>query len=137
MKNNHESGQFMIAGTLDYTFSKGWYVYLSYMYQQKIADSKLTEPKETAIRIRTPKYLMPFEHSMYAGIMKELSPLFSAQMAVIYGDLNHTTLFYPALTWHVSEETDLLLTGTAFMTGKGVRWENTVNSAFLRFKYSF
>lgn len=135
--NNQSLHQFLAAGTLDYTFEKGWYTYISYLYQQHTPPSGQLGSYDFTYPVSSPKYLMPFVNSFFGGVMKELSPIISLQLALIYGDRNSTTLFYPSLTWNAGENMNVLLTGIASLSKQQEKLENISNSIFLRMKYSF
>lgn len=137
LKRSGHTGQTCAALTMDYTFKGNWYVFISGLWQHHAAP--FFQPLdfingESSI---TPKYLMPYQFSSYLGGMKELSPKWSVQMAAIYGEKNQSLILFPAATWKVSEDFELLLTGQGYFTRSGVTWGNQANAMYLRFKYNF
>jgi hypothetical protein len=137
LKNSRKSGQTCAAVTLDYTLKGNWYIFAAGLWQEQSAAD--FNPLgffggESAI---TPKYLMPYHYSGYLGAMKEISPQWSVQLAAIYGESNESLILFPAATWKVSDDFELLLTGQGYFTRQADTWGNRADALYLRLKYNF
>ena len=122
--------------TLDYSFNNGWYLAASVLYVQHPV-SALTGPANLSRENLSPKALMPFHWSWYAGISKAFTPILNGSMAVIYSPTFHSTILFPSLAYSVAENFDLDLTAQSFFSDLSGEYRTESNAVFLRLRWSF
>ena len=137
VKNPVDSNQTCIAMTFDYTLRKQWYVFISGLWQENATENTLPSSSIKSGNEITPKYLMPFRYSWYAGTTKELSPLWTLQLAAIYGGKSQSLILFPCITWNITDDIQFLLAAQGYFSRKGAAWGNQADAFYLRFKYSF
>ena len=122
--------------TLDYSLKKAWYVSASVLYVQHPATA-LTGPANLSMENLSPKALMPFHWSVYAGAMKSFTPIVTGNLAVIYSPQDNSTIIFPTLTYSAAENFDLDLTAQSFFSDQSGEYKTMGNSVYLRFRWSF
>lgn len=132
----NQDQQFLASMTLDYSPGKGWYTYLSALYQSAIQDQSDFMPTDLRRTQVYARYLMPFHWTVYAGAMKEINPIWSTQWAIIYGNGNNSLIAFPSTTCSVAENLQLLFSSQIYFQ-ENTAWEWEAASAFLRVRWDF
>jgi hypothetical protein len=91
------------------------------------------------------KNLMPTRYNAFVTASYPITPLFSAALAVIYGQGPNLLLLNPSLSYSVSNSFDILLAAQMFFSdfpevqnnNLVSRYQNVSNSVFLRVKFSY
>ncbi|MFM7218365.1 MAG: hypothetical protein ACKO1U_10130 [Bacteroidota bacterium] len=133
---NRMERQLSLATTLDYGPGRGWYTYVSVLYQEKTLTGTTNLIENTRIIPPDPKMLMPFHWSVYVGASKQLGAAWSTQSGFILGEPDNHLILTPSITCEATQDLDLLLTSQIYLAGEEA-WGFTGGSVFLRMKYSF
>jgi hypothetical protein len=120
----------------DYMFNKGWYVNLSVL----INDKGLDKPVEFAELIDldiSPENLMPTMWNIILTNAKEITPLFFANMSVLYAPGTNLLIWFPSLQYNLASNLDANLVWQSFFTELNNSFEAINHYCYLRLKYSF
>jgi hypothetical protein len=120
----------------DYTLSHSWYISGSMLY---VKNPSQTDLSETGLQSSlSAKNLMPYRWSFYGSANKAISPILSANLAIIYSPTNDNTVIFPSVNYNISETFDLDLIAQSFFSRKTDGAFNTsANSIYLRIRWSF
>lgn len=120
---------------VDRTFQGDWYLSASYLYNsQDDAATGFTSPL-LGLPLSA-KRLLPFTHTLYAGVNKTFTPITGINLAVLYSPHLNTAVLFPSYTWNVANGFDLDLTVQSFLAGDSLAWRAQGNAAYLRIRWS-
>lgn len=120
----------------DYMFKKGWYMNLGLLYN----DHGLNEPVnnwETINLKLSPENLMPTKWNMIISGAKELTPLLSANMSVLYAPGTQLLIFFPSLQYNIAANLDVTLVWQSYFAELKNVFGAVNHRCFLRIKWSF
>lgn len=120
----------------NYTFESGWYLGGAYLY----TGSGYSSPSALNLlnnQQLSAKKLMPFKHSVLAQSAKQITPLFVANLSVIYCPGPDALIIFPVLTYSLNDNWDLNVVAQSFFIPAGMRFKNEGNSVILRLKWGF
>jgi len=83
------------------------------------------------------KRLMPFKHSILAQSAKQITPIFMANLSVIYCPGPDALIIFPVLTYSLNDNWDLNLVAQSFFIPENKQFKNEGNSLILRLKWGF
>lgn len=135
-KQGETTEQSLAATTIDYTTKNGWYIFGSALYQRVLPESYVFSNYSQNSSF-TAKYLMPGNWSVYTGGSKELSPLTTLQLAVIYTNEMNTLVLFPSFSYAMVENLELLATFQCALDDQRAAWKYYGTAGFIRLKYSF
>ena len=126
------------AGTLaiDYSFNKGQYVNLGFLFNSEGVTTGGLESLFTSQL--SAKNLYPFKYAIFTQVTHPISPLLNVGVANIFSPSQAKALFVnPTVTYSISDNWDLTIVGQ-LMFNQGVEnYESPIQAFFLRFRYSF
>jgi hypothetical protein len=120
----------------DYMFSKGWYLNGSFLVNNR----GLTEPVDdwTTVSFNlSPRNLMPTAYNVLLSTTKEITPLLSASLGVVYTPGTHIAIVLPSFQYNLSDRWDLNLVWQSFYADMNNSFEAVTHRIFLRAKWSF
>ncbi len=118
----------------DYSFPNGWYLHGSYLYLSQV--SGFSEGLVSLVYLGvTPKNLMPFRHTAFLQLSRELNPVFRVGLSGVYSPTDHSLILIPYSAYALAENWDIDITGQGFFPlGTGT---NPAGSLFLRIRWSY
>lgn len=120
----------------DYMFKKGWYVNLAFLFN----NHGLSNPAEDWTRLElnlTPENLMPTRWNIMITGAKEITPLISANMIVLYAPGTNLLIIYPTLLYNMATDLDVNLVWQSFFAELNNKFSAVQHLCFLRLKWSF
>ncbi|MFM9948764.1 MAG: hypothetical protein ACKV1O_12565 [Saprospiraceae bacterium] len=120
----------------NFTFESGWYLGGAYLYTGSGYSSPNALNLLNAQQLSA-KRLMPFKHSVLAQTAKQITPIFMANLSVIYCPGPDALIIFPVLTYSLNDNWDLNLVAQSFFIPAGKRFKNEGNSLILRLKWGF
>jgi hypothetical protein len=120
----------------NYTFENGWYLGGAYLYTGSGRDDAAALDGLAAQQLSA-KMLMPFKHSVLTQVSKQITPLFTANLSLIYCPGPDALIIFPVLTHSLSDNRDLDLVAQSFFIPEENRFKNRINSLILRLKWGF
>ncbi len=126
-----------LTSSIEYGFKNGWNVLGSYLLNTGGATDG---GSLVSFLTFTPgaKNLMPNKHTVLVGAYRQFSPLFVANMSVMYAFQVNTTILLPTISYSVRQNWDLDLIGQLYWgDGDSGSFENLGNGLYLRLRWSF
>jgi hypothetical protein len=135
---NSQSFQSTVASiSADYTFSNGWYIHSSALFNSTGKLGKaggmdvLFNPDMSA------KQLSYARWSLFGQVSRPITPLISGSFSGIVNPSDGSFYVGPALTYSVLNNLELMLTGQLFFGDSGTEFGDIGQLAFGRLKWSF
>lgn len=120
----------------DYSFEDGWYVGSSLLYASGGSDDAEALDQLAAQQLSA-KMLMPFKYSVLGQVAKQVTPLFNANLSLIYCPGADALIVFPVLTYSVSDNWDINLVAQLFFAPEENKFKNRGNVLLLRLKWGF
>lgn len=134
--NKDSSGHFNMSLETDYMFKKGWYLNVSFLFN----NHGLSQPVAdwTTINLKlSPENLMPTKWNMVITSAKELNPLLSANMSVLYAPGTNLLILLPSLHYSIATNLDINLVWQSFFAELNKTMQGVNHRCYLRLKWSF
>ncbi len=134
--NKDSSDHFNMALEGDYMFKKGWYLNVGLLFN----NHGLYKPVNTwnTINLKlSPENLMPTRWNFIFTTAKEITPLFSANMSVLYAPGTNFLILFPSLQYNAATNLDVNFVWQSFFAELSSRFEAFNHTCFLRMKWSF
>lgn len=135
--NTTDQNNLSTSITFDYSWNNGFYLMGTYLWNTTGALQPMN-PTGQILAIPTAEYLMPAAHNTMIQGSKQLSPIMTLNMGVIYGfGINSLTIF-PTYTVSLKSNLDLDIIGQLFFQELPQQdFSNLGNGIFWRLKGSF
>ena len=122
---------------IDRLLPHSWYVSTGILYAGG-ASGSLLQPASLATNTLAPDRLMPVKWSGIISVVKPVTPILNASVALVYSPEFHLLIAIPALAYNIKEDWDIDLTGQIFLLqAPGDRFRDHYLAAFLRLRHSF
>ncbi|MBC8005414.1 MAG: hypothetical protein H7X84_08055 [Verrucomicrobia bacterium] len=121
----------------DYTFSSGWYIHSSVLYNSTGKTGKsggmnvLFNPDLSAKQLSFARY------SVFGQVSRPITPLFTGSVSGIVNPSDHSFYVGPSLSYSLLSNLELMLTGQLFFGEQGTEFGDIGQIAFGRLKWSF
>lgn len=128
--------RFNYSMELNYMFRNGWYVSGSVLHNT----SGINEPVINRAKINfrlSPIDLMPARWSFITITSREITPLFSANLTLVYSPRVNLFIIYPSLKYNLLTNLDADLIYQSFFLELQEKFKSTSHNVFLRLKWNF
>ncbi len=119
----------------DYVFTSGWYLNGSFLFNNNGTDTAIVNPLQLDFNF-SPAHLMPTKWNFILAGGKEFTPLFSANLSVLYAPGTHLLLILPGLRYSLTDNLNADLIWQSFFANLD-RFEALNHRGYLRLKYNF
>ncbi|MGZ8557025.1 MAG: DUF1302 family protein [Chitinophagaceae bacterium] len=120
----------------DYMFKKGWYIKWGLLYTNHGLDKPVNNWNTINLKL-SPENLMPTKWNVIVTTAKELTPLLSANMSVLYAPGTNLFILFPSLQYNMATNLDVNLVWQSFFAELDNQFEAVNHRCFLRMKWSF
>lgn len=136
--NHLEDSTSILSLSLDgnYTFEDGWYVGTALLYSSG-GKQDVERLEQLSTQQLSAKMLMPFKYSLLAQSAKQITPLFTINLSLIYCPGPDALIIFPMLTYSLSDNWNLDIVAQSFFISKEKGLRNEGNSLILRLKWGF
>jgi len=120
----------------DYMFKKGWYVNAGLLFN----NNGLYKPVDnwSTINLKlSPENLMPTKWNFILTTAKEITPLLSVNMSVLYAPGTNLLILFPSFQYNMATNLDVNLVWQSFFAEINKNFEAVNHRCFLRLKWSF
>jgi len=121
---------------VDYMFNKGWYLNLGMLFNNRGLNRPIDNWNNLNLGL-SPANLMPTKWNMIAMCTKEITPLLSINVSVLYALGANLTIFYPSFQYNLATNLDVNLVWQSFYAEQRQGFEAVKHQAILRLKWSF
>ena len=135
--SNTLDNNFQINITLegDYVFKNGLYINGSFLYNNNGLNTNKINPIDLNFKF-TPAYLMPTKFNFVIASGKEITPLFSANLSVLFAPRTNLLLILPSLNYSLSDNLNANLVWQSFFASFN-QFSALNHRGYLRLKYNF
>lgn len=120
----------------DYMFKKGWYLDVGGLLNTHGLDSPVPDWSKLNFNLSA-KNILPVKWAAAVTSSKEITPLFSASLSVIYAPRVRLFLLLPGLKYNLATNLDVDLVWQSFIADVGGSLEGIAHNGYLRLKWSF
>lgn len=136
LKNPDSADHLNIVLEGDYMFKKGWYLNTSVLFNSNGLNKPVTAWQAVDLRI-SPEQLIPTKWNVILSTSKEINPLFSGTISVLYTPGTNLLILLPSLQYSLMENLDISLYWQSFFVEINNNLEGASHRCFLRMKWSF
>lgn len=130
------TGLLSVTMESDYNFESGWYVAGALLYTSGgSADAAALD--QLPVRQLSAKTPMPFKYSILGQVTRQVTPLFVANLSLIFCPGVNAFITFPMLTYSVSDNWDANLVAQSFFAPEDGHFKNRGNALFFRLKWGF
>ncbi|MDA9555440.1 hypothetical protein N9R54_04325 [Pelobium sp.] len=135
-KNRDSTSHLNLSLESDYLFKKGWYLNVGLLLNSKGTHQPLGNFNDLNLNI-SPENLMPTQWNIIVTTAKEINPLFSVNMSVLYTPGTNLMILYPTLQYNLATNLDASLITQSFFAELNHHFEAVNHQCFLRLKWSY
>ncbi len=127
---------FSLSLMADRTFMNDWYASVAMLFNSDPTNdfSGGGALYDTNLSARA---LFPFRYNFYTSVVKNMSPITSFNLSVIYAPEKNTLIVFPGFVWNVAANFDLDITTQSFFATEQNRYKNLVTAVYTRGRWSF
>lgn len=125
-----------IAVEGDYMFSKGWYLNAGFLLNSAGFSDPIDNWGLYNFEL-SPRNLMPTKYNTVLTVGKEITPLWSANLTVIYSPGTNLVIALPSMRYNLGTNIDVDVFWQGFYAEQQKTMEPVVYRGFIRFKWSF
>jgi hypothetical protein len=122
--------------SVDYTFSKGWYVLGSYLFNSN-GSKDLAGLGLLSYRKLSPTNLMPLQQQLAVQVSRQINPLWQASFTAVYGPSAQLSIFVPAVNLWLAQNWEITLLAQSLFAETAGRYRSLGQNVFGRLRYSF
>lgn len=130
------ANSFNYALELDYAFKNGWYISGSVLHNTLGIAQPVNDWSKISFRF-SPINLMPARWSFITTTSKEFTPLFRANMTLVYSPQVNLFIIYPSFKYNLATDLDADLIWQSFFLELQNQFQATSHRVFLRLKWNF
>jgi hypothetical protein len=134
-KTSSEKFQMNVTMESDYIFENGWYINGGFLFNNNGLESKILNPSQINFNF-SPANLMPTKWNFIIATGKEITPLFSANISLLFAPGTNLLLILPGIKYSLGENLTMDLVWQSFYVGLS-NFEALQHRGFLRLKYNF
>lgn len=134
--NKDSSDHFNMSLEADYMFKKGWYLNLSFLFNSRGLYQPVADWTTINLKL-SPENLMPTKWNMVITSAKELNPLLSANMSVLYAPGTNLLILLPSVQYSIATNLDINLVWQSFFADLNNTMQGVNHRCYLRLKWSF
>ena len=120
----------------DYMFKKGWYLNTGFLYNSQGLNEKLQANQYLNLQLSS-KNLMPTRHNMLIMLQKDLNPLSSFGLSVIYAPNVDLLLIMPSFKFNMVQDLDADIIWQSFYINRASKFQSLNSLGFFRLRWSF
>ncbi|NLR58166.1 hypothetical protein HGH93_08660 [Chitinophaga polysaccharea] len=120
----------------DYMFKKGWYLNLGILFNNRGLNKPVSNWSNLDF-VLSPENLMPTKWNLIVTGAREITPLLSVNVTVLYSPGTNLTIFYPSIQYNIATNLDVNFVWQSFYAGQDHGFEAVNHRAFVRLKWNF
>jgi hypothetical protein len=130
------SDHFNMSFEGDYMFKKGWYLNMGLLFNNHGLYKPVTDWNTINLKF-SPENLMPTKWNIIVTTAKEITPLLSANISMLYAPGTNLLILLPSFQYNMATNLDVNLVWQSFLTQIDNNFEAVNHHCFLRMKWSF
>jgi len=117
-------------------FKKGWYVNAGLLFNNNGLYQPLSNWNNINLKL-SPENLIPTRWNLIVTTSKEITPLSSANISLLYAPGTNLIIFFPSFKYNLATNLDVDLIWQSFFAELNKNLEAVNHRGFLRIKWSF
>jgi len=134
--NQQLKSQLNIVIGLDYMFKNQWYISLGSLYNSNGLNKELINGQDLNLNLST-RNLMPGMFNFISTVQKEISPLSSAGLNLVYSPGICMWILMPTLSYNLTNELDADIIYQLFYLKQANKIRGIADIGFIRLRYHF
>ena len=134
--DKESTGHLNLSMEGDYMFKNDWYINLGLLLNSRGLDQPITDLNALNIKI-SPENLMPSQWNFMLTIAKELYPLFTSNVSLIYAPGTNQLIIYPTFQYNLAANLDVNLIWQSYFAELNGSFQAINHQCFLRLKLSY
>jgi hypothetical protein len=134
--NNNMLGQFTAALEWDYMFQQGWYTNFSGLFNSRGINRPVNHWQQLNFQL-SPKNLLPTKWTSSFILSKEINPLLSGNVTLVYSPGVNLLILLPGFKYNLATNLDVDIIWQSFLYERNHNIEDFTHNAYLRLKWSF
>lgn len=130
------AAQVNLSAEVDYMFESGWYLNGGFLLNSNGINETVDDWSQVYFRL-TPQSLMPTKWNAVVTVVKEITPLLSANLSTIYSPGTNLMILLPSVRYNLATNIDFDLVWQSFFAEQNNQFEGVSHRAFLRIKWNF
>jgi hypothetical protein len=130
------AAHFNLSLETDYMSKKGWYVNAGFLFNKTGIHKPINDWKQVNLKL-SPENPMPTRWNFIITTSKEFTPLFTANMSIVYSPGTNLMIVYPTAQYNIATNLDLSFIWQSFLASVQNKFQTVNHTAFLRLKWSF
>lgn len=130
------AGQLNLAMEWDYVFKKGWYLNVGGLLNTNGLDRPVSGWTNLNFQL-SPRNILPVRWAGVITTSKEITPLFTANMSVLYSPNINLLMVLPGLKYNLAANLDADIFWQSFFAGIDGTFSAIAHKGYLRLKWSF
>ena len=125
-----------LALETDYMFKNGWYLNLGFLFNDGGINQPIANWNSLDFR-PSPTNLMPTKWNIMLTSAREITPLLSMNVSVLYAPGTNLLIFYPSFQYNIDTNLDVDLVWKSFFAEQSQGFKALNHAVFLRLKWSY
>ncbi len=134
--NQHSKGLLNILLESDYMFNNGWYISLGTLFNSNGLSKPVNDWTNINLNL-SPENLMPTKWNLILSTIKEINPLMSANISLLYAPGNKMAIIYPSIQYSLATNLDLSIVWQSYFSELNNNYEAVNHQGILRMKLNF
>lgn len=130
------TAQINVALETDYVFEKAWYMNLGILVNGAGLDKPINDWEQVNFQL-SPQQLMPTKWNVAFTLSKEITPLLSSTLLLIYSPCTNLMIVLPSLKYNLATNLDFDLIWQSFYAEQSNEFASVTHRGFLRLKWNF
>lgn len=136
LANTDTAAQLNVTAETDYMLENGWYLSAGLLYNRNGLVRPLENRENINLRI-SPLHLMPTRWNFIATTAREITPLSSARLSVLFAPGTGLMMLLPSLKYNLATNLDVDLVWQSFFARLQRKPEALDHRVYLRLKWSY
>jgi len=127
---------FNISLESDYMFKGGWYLDVGFLFNKSGLHKSVQDWNNINLNF-SPENLMPTKWNFMLGFAKEITPLLSVNLNLLYAPGTNFVILLPSFQYNIATNLDMNFVWQSFFAQQGNSFESMQHRCYLRMKWSF
>lgn len=120
----------------DYMFKNGWYINAGLLFNKNGISKPVQNWNEINLDL-SPDNIMPTKWNIIFTTLKEVTPLLSANLGVVFSGGTNMMILLPSASYNIASNVDMNLVWQSFFIEQDNHFASVNHRCFLRMKWSF
>lgn len=135
LKHKDSASHFNMALEWDYLFKNGWYINTGFLFNNRGISKTVINSDSINLRL-SPENLMPTKWNLMVSTAREINPLLSANLGVLFAPGTKLLLLLPSITYNLATNLDINFIWQSYFASLNSKFQAISHHCYLRLKWS-